>query len=180
LDDLDKIIEGCKKRNRRSQEKMYSIFYPALFALCKKFFSDNHEVLTTVNNGMLKVFSKIDLYDSTKGNFSTWVYIIVRNCALSAIRKKSTAIDLELSDNIEIFYDSLMTDDTKLSEVYKYLDILPDTTRVVCSLFYLENYSLKEIAGNLNMKEGTVKWHLHQSRERIKSEFGTGNSKQFT
>lgn len=169
MDNWDKIIHGCKNNNRRSQEKMYIIFYPALFALCKKFFSNSHDILTALNNGMLKVYSNIDQFDNSKGDFSGWVYTVVKNSALTMIRDRKSTIEIDFFESMEKFDDLIITDESDLTEVYKLLDVLPDTTRVVCSLFYLENYSIKEIATNLDIKEGTVKWHLHASREKIKS-----------
>ena len=45
---------------------------------------------------------------------------------------------------------------------------LPPTTRAVCSLYYMEGFSIKEMSAALDMKEGTVKWHLNESRKRLK------------
>ena len=73
---------------------MYRQFYPALFALCKTFFDDNQEIVTAINNGMLKVFKNIEQYDEEKGTFFNWVYTVVRNAALTEIRNKKTSVSL--------------------------------------------------------------------------------------
>jgi len=33
---------------------------------------------------------------------------------------------------------------------------------------YIEDYSIKEIAASLDMKDGTVKWHLNEGRNKLK------------
>ena len=88
LKELELILKGCKTNDQISQEKLYRQFYPAFFALCKTFFSDNHDILTALNNGMLKVFANIHLYDSSKGIFFNWAYTVVRNAALTLLRDK--------------------------------------------------------------------------------------------
>ena len=168
---LPQIIAGCKSNDRKCQEVLYYQYYPALFALCKKFFADEHEIQTSLNNGMMKVFKNINQYDSSKGEFFNWVYTIVRNSCLTILRSRKPDTTLELKDNMSdlLHYDPFKTSDWE--EIYIHLDKLPPSTRAVCSLFYLENFSIKEICTEMNLKEGTVKWHLNESRNRLKEVF---------
>jgi RNA polymerase sigma-70 factor (ECF subfamily) len=172
---LDKIIDGCKKNDPQSQEKLYKQFYPAMFALCKCFFSDNHDILTAVNNGMLKVFRNIHQYDPDKGDFFNWVYTTVRNAALTLIRDKKSKLTFELNENnIEAIANNPFRQ-LEWKDIYYYLDQLPANTRYVCSLHYLEGFSVKEISRLIDMKEGTVKWHLNECRTRLKAIFEQHN-----
>jgi RNA polymerase sigma-70 factor (ECF subfamily) len=170
LENIASIIEGCKKQDRLSQEKLYRQFYPALFALCKTFFEDNHDVLTALNNGMLKVFKHIEQYDEKKGAFFNWVYTIIRNAALTQIRNKKSGKEaytmLTESELDTASYNPFK--EKTWDDIYLFLAKLPSTTRAVCSLFYLEGFAIKEISASLEMKEGTVKWHLNESRSRLK------------
>jgi len=171
LDELEDIIKGCRDSDRRSQENLYRKFYPALFALCKRYFTDNHDIITALNSGMLKVYMNIAQYDDAKGDFFNWMYTIVRNAALTLIRDQKTDYTVELEDSVLYIPDPSISEASSLEDVYTSLEVLPPTTRAVCTLFYLENYSLKEIAPLLDMKEGTVKWHLHEGRKKLKSVF---------
>ena len=148
---------------------MYRQFYPALFALCKTFFEDKHDVLTALNNGMLRVYKNIEQFDSNKGSFFNWVYTIVRNAALTRVRDKKTETSLELlTDNLldKALYNPFL--EKEWEAIYLLLARLPPTTRAICSLYYMEGFLIKEIAASLDMKEGTVKWHLNESRKRLK------------
>jgi RNA polymerase sigma factor (sigma-70 family) len=175
LELINEILQGCKNNNRASQEKLYKQFYPALFALCKKFFDDEHDILTALNNGMMRVFTNIQQYDNTKGEFFNWVYTIVRNAALTLIRDKKTTVTTELNENIDFSNTSNPFKNSEWKDIYFYLGKLPPTTRSVCSLFYMEGFSIKEISSSLDMKEGTVKWHLNESRSRLKTILETNN-----
>lgn len=169
LDEITDIIEGCKNNDRLCQEKLYRQFYPALFALCKTFFEDNHDILTALNNGMMRVFKNVDQYDGNKGEFFNWVYTIIRNAALTLVRDKKTKTPLVLSETLNDTTSYNPFEEKEWSDIYLLLAKLPPTTRAICSLFYIEGFSIKEISASLAMKDGTVKWHLNESRNRLKT-----------
>ena len=149
-----------------------------MFALCKCFFSDNHDILTAVNNGMLKVFKNIHQYDPSKGDFFNWAYTTVRNAALTLIRDKKSKLTFELNENTRDAITGNPFQQLEWKDIYYYLEKLPANTRYVCSLYYLEGFSIKEIANAVDMKEGTVKWHLNECRTRLKAIFEQHNVKK--
>lgn len=164
-------IEGCKKHDRLSQEKLYRQFYPALFALCRTFFNDNHDILTALNNGMLNVFKNIEQYDEGKGTFFNWAYTVVRNAALTEIRNKKAGTSPVYTELVPEAAFVNPFAEREWNDMYEWLDKLPVTTRAVCILYYNEGFSIKEIMPLLEMKEGTVKWHLHEGRNKLKKIF---------
>ena len=56
-------------------------------------------------------------------------------------------------------------------DVYILLDQLTPATRVVCNLYYIDGFSIREIAERLGLTSGTVKWHLSESRKKLKPIF---------
>ena len=172
MKDLHDIIEGCKSNDRSSQEKLYRQFYPGLFSLCKKFFQDNHDALTSLNNGMLNVFKNIAKYDPAKGELFNWAYTIVRYAAITHLKTmKIVQPTTELSDQMEQSLYGSPFNELEWHDVYLCLDKLPPATRAVCTLHYLEGFAIKEIAEQLCLSEGTIKWHLSESRNRLKTLF---------
>lgn len=170
MNELEQIISQCRVNDRKGQEKLYRQFYPPLMALCKKFFRDNGDALEALNDGMLRVFKNIDAYQPTQGSFFNWTYTIVRNAAVDKIRKDKKSFQAESLDNS--FMDAPDTDNPlknlEWKELYRLLDSLTPATRAVCSLFYMEGFSVKEIAERLELSAGTIKWHLSESREKLK------------
>lgn len=47
----------------------------------------------------------------------------------------------------------------------------PRQQRLSMALFYIENLSVAEVAETLKLSEGTVKFHLHQGRERLRGAY---------
>ena len=178
MTDLAIIIQGCINNDRLCQEKLYMKFYQSLYALCHRFFDDDQEVVTALNNGMLRVFKNIGQYDNTKSELLTWIYAIVRHEALTVIRNQKTVMvtqELMADMPVEVMTNPFIQ--TKEQDVYVYLSALTNTTRAVCTLFYIEGYSIKEIATSLDMKEGTVKWHLSDGRKRLQSIFNPNDNR---
>jgi len=172
LEDLHEIIEGCKRNDRSCQEKLYRQFYPGLYALCRKFFNDRHDLLTALNDGMLNVFKNIGQFDPSKGEIFNWAYTIVRNAAITQLNNRKTLqFTTELTVKIEkTLYDNPFKE-LEWNDIYFYLDKLPPATRAVCTLHYLEGYAIKEISECLHLSDGTVKWHLSESRNRLRTLF---------
>jgi RNA polymerase sigma factor (sigma-70 family) len=169
LDNIEEILIGCRRQERQSQEKLYKQFYPILFALCKNFFDDKHDIVTAVNNGMLKVFKNLDQYDSKKGNFFNWVYTIVRNAALTIVRDRQTQkfeFD-DLDDKMMLVSQINPFEELEYNDIQRCMSYLPLATRRVCSLYYLEGFSTDEICELLALSSGTVKWHLSESRRKL-------------
>ena len=173
LENLETILAGCRRRDRQSQEKLYRRFYPVLFALCRNFFEEKHDALTALNNGMLKVFQHIDQYDPEKGEFFNWMYTTVRNAALTLLRDRKTQHFEyeEIDDYPEIESPENPFDALDAGDMQTCLMQLPVATRRICGLYYLDGFSVKEISEALGISSGTVKWHLSESRSRLRSIF---------
>jgi len=167
LEELNAIIKGCILNDRISQEKLYRRFYPALFCLCRKFFTDEHVALEVLNDGMMKVFKHLPAYDPEKGAFFNWVYTIVRHTAIDKLKGTLPDVFLPDPDSIDLQVQGTVLQQLEWKDIYVYLDQLPPATRVVFSFFYLEGYKIPEISNELQISVGTVKWHLSESRKMI-------------
>jgi RNA polymerase sigma-70 factor (ECF subfamily) len=169
LDELQQLINDCAANNRLSQEKLYKQFYPALFLLCKRFFADNHQALEALNDGMLKVYKQIAQYDSTKGNFFNWMYTIIRNTALDKLKSKHFfTVQIGENNTTHIAQEDNPLQLLEQKDVHQLLNVLPPATRVICILFYLDGFCIKDICHQLQVSSGTVKWHLSETRRKLK------------
>ncbi|HJT75063.1 MAG TPA: sigma-70 family RNA polymerase sigma factor [Chitinophaga sp.] len=167
MEDIQELIKQCAANDRLGQERLYRKFYPALFLLCRKFFPEQADALEVLNDGMLKVFRNIGQYRDDKGLFFNWVYTVVRNTALDKLKnvKWNNYVDIE-EVNVPVTDNPLAA--LELADIYKLLDVLPAATRVICILFYLEGFAINEICARLQLSAGTVKWHLSETRSRLR------------
>lgn len=169
MEDIQELIHKCLINDRGGQEKLYRKFYPALYLLCKKFFKDENDALEALNDGMLKVFKNIGQYNGNKGAFFNWVYTIVRNAACDKLKRDNTHTftSSDITDFVIAGSDNPLSD-LEWKDIYQLLQVLPPGTRAVCVLYYLEGFSINEICGQLQLSAGTVKWHLSETRMKMK------------
>jgi RNA polymerase sigma-70 factor (ECF subfamily) len=167
-ENLQHIIKGCIKKNPVWQEKLYRLYYPALYLVCKTFFSEKHDIISALNNGMLRVYANIHLYDAGKGSLYGWMHTVVRNAALTYLRDSKKTATIELTPELKIDLSENPFTGFDWEKLLMLLDKLPTDTKAVVVLFYVEEQSIKEIAILLDMKEGTVKWHLSEGRKKLR------------
>lgn len=107
----------------------------------------------------------INLKNSEK--FGYWALAIVCRKAIDYTHKQSKTIE-----RLKVYHESLINDTDFGDDSVKVLvalKSLPMNQQIVLRLFYIENYSLKEIGRLLNLSEGTVKSRLFYAREKLKA-----------
>ncbi len=161
------LIRGCVENNRKSQEQLYRKFFPTMLAMCRKYMSDEDEVMDVLNQGFLKVFQKINLYEN-RGSLEGWIRRLIFRTLADHFRSKKSYLkflvmeerDQPLPENAvqSLFYEDLMS----------LVKLLPTTSKEVFLLHALEGYTHIEIGEKLGMSEGTSKWHLSNARKILK------------
>jgi RNA polymerase sigma factor (sigma-70 family) len=109
-----------------------------------------------------------------ESSFQTWVYRIAYNESISKVRKnriKTMDLDeeiLEIMPEEEVEEEIAGLDENEQRQVIaKILDKLPESDRVLVTLFYLENLPVVEISGVTGLGESNVKVRLHRIRKKI-------------
>jgi len=121
----------------------------------------------------IKAFRKLDTY---KGdcNFSTWLYRIAYNTAISATRKKKwtfPVLDENIINNIpDDAVDEFLNkedDEMVLKKLEQALDVLNVEDRALITLYYMEEKSINEVASILQLTPENVKVKLFRVRKKI-------------
>src|SRR5512132_1819053 len=110
----------------------------------------------------VKLWRALPLYGG-RAALSTWLYTIARNTCLSAVRAQS----LRATDPLVDCAAEAAPDTAAGGSLERCLAALPAMQRDVITLFYLEERSVKDVAGLLDLPEGTVKSHLHRARRAL-------------
>jgi len=180
---VTKLVEGCIGNERAAQESLYRHFYAQMLRICYRYLKTKDLAQEALNEGFLKIFQNIKTYDAQKGDLGAWVRTIIIRTAIDFSRK-------ELKFNTEA-YDDQDSDDffiepTVLNKLYaedllKTIRQLPDATRVIFNLSVIDGYTHKEIGEQLNITEGTSRWHLADGKKKLRAWLtGPGNSSQPT
>jgi RNA polymerase sigma-70 factor (ECF subfamily) len=95
---------------------------------------------------------------------STWLYAIARNTCLTVLRRESLRRAMPIDDAPEP--EARIAESTGIAW-NEYLARLPDDQRMVITLFYFEERSIKDVAALMDLPEGTIKSHLHRARRAL-------------
>ena len=168
-ENLENLIFQCKRQNRQAQEKIYKVFSPRFFSLCLKYSQGYEQAKDNLQEGFLKIFQNIDRFQG-KGSFEGWMTRIIINTALNS-RERIIFLSIDekyLED--EDMEEEVEVDEEILSHGFlcQIIEDLPDRYRIVFNLFYVEEFSHKEISKLLNISEGTSKSTLSRARSRLK------------
>lgn len=163
---LDKIIKGCSKNNRKAQEELYLLYKDVLFVLCLKYCRNEDEAEDNLHNAFIEIFTGIDKYKGA-GSFEGWMKRITINKAIDSYRKTIQLVPVK--DNLP---DDTEVSDNEMNVPAEYIlglvQQLPDQYRLVFSLYELDSYSHKEIAEMLAISENTSKSNLHRAKAILK------------
>lgn len=102
-----------------------------------------------------------------KAKFSTWLTRIAYNLYYDYINEQCRTTGLDECYTLE---SNCRTDNSILkNDVHKALETLKPAERSIVTLYYLEEYTIKDICKITNMPSGTVKSHLHRAKEHLKT-----------
>nr|WP_298735491.1 RNA polymerase sigma factor [uncultured Chitinophaga sp.] len=163
-------MEGCRRNDRLSQEKLYNLFFDRQLSMIRRYTSDRDKAVDILNNGFLRAFKKIGDYSHT-GSFEGWLRRIMIHAIADYFRSAQAQIKAQAVGEIPEY--AHYTDDNnqlEYKELLLVLQQLPPTTRVVINLFIIEGYAHKEIASLLNISSGTSKWHVAEGKRILKEQ----------
>lgn len=100
--------------------------------------------------------------------FKTWIIRILLNECYTFLRKQKRQIPTEdqiLASQADV--RSYIKEE--YLDLYRAIEALNEREKICVLLYYVEDYSVKEIAQILHIPEGTVKSRLRKSRIQLKS-----------
>ncbi len=155
--------------SRASQKKLYDQYSPAAYGIIRKYIHNNEAVAKEIlNDAFFKIFRDLHQY-SFQGAFEGWVRRIVVHTVSDHLRR-NTKEDRQVREvqPEDAYVNSEPVEKLTHKELLKIIETLPDAQRNVFNLFVFENYSHKEIAKMLNIKQNNCRWHLNDARRRLK------------
>ena len=144
-----------------------------VFSLIVKIVGNREDAEELTQDVFMKVYRSLDAFRG-ESNFSTWLYRIAYNIAVSATRKKSnemTAIDETMMENVSDDDDDEFSDEAMTANRVEYLnralDKLPPDDRAMILMFYKDDRSMDEIAGITGLSATNVKTKIFRIRKKL-------------
>jgi RNA polymerase sigma-70 factor (ECF subfamily) len=138
-----------------------------------------------VQDAFAKVLSKPAAFDPSKGRFSTWIYRVARNLALTFVRRRNESQTIHLTEEDADESDegrSKPVEDSRVSpedpvrtfrtralanQCLEYLDQQPAERREWLFRYFWDSDSSAEIAQELECNERTVRRTIERARKHL-------------
>lgn len=167
LPELPDLLAGCLRNHRQSQELLYRQFYSYAMSVCLRYAPSRELALEVLNDGFLKVFTRLDQYDPAQP-FKGWLRRILINAAIDHYRQevRHQHEDVEQLNTpsvaadayTQLAYEDLLALVKQLSPVY----------RLVFNLYVMDGFTHEEIAEQLGISVGASKSNLARAREKLR------------
>ncbi len=166
--DLAALIAGCLRTDESSQMELYKQFYSYAMSITLRYAANRESSLEMLNDGFLKVFSKIDQYDSDFP-FKPWLRRILINASIDHYRKyqQNRIEELWVPEGVQSTYNEAL-DQLDFDDLIKIIQLLSPAYRVVFNLYVVEGLTHAEISDQLNISIGSSKSNLAKARKKIK------------
>ena len=172
-------IKEAQSGNKAAFSTLFRKYKGFVENLLTKYVKDEDEAHDICNIVFLKVHNKLSTF-TAYDSFGGWLRILTRNTAIDYLRSmksKNTSIE-DVDDRLSLKESIASTEEDLINRLtYKRIleefDKLPDTTRKVCNLFYVNNLTVEQISKALKMPTGTIKSTLFRTRKRIKKQFNS-------
>lgn len=142
-----------------------------VYSLCLKMTNSTEDAEEIAQDAFIKAYKGLN---SFKGNskFSTWLYQITYFTAASYLRKhKIKTVSEYPIDEINHNESNSSIDQLQQKERQEFIDQamlhLNHEERAVITLFYLDEFSIKEIAAITKLKESNVKVKIHRTKKKL-------------
>jgi len=166
---IPKILAG----DVQSFEEIVKRYNMMVYTLAYRVLKNREEDEELAQDVFLKVYSSLDSFNM-KSKLSTWIYRITYNASINKYKSQKRKVDtIEIDDFVE-FNISDLSDaqhDIHIKEKRKIINNsilkLPETDRIIITLYYYEELQIKEISEIVELSTHNVKIKLHRSRQKL-------------
>ncbi|MBL7817483.1 MAG: sigma-70 family RNA polymerase sigma factor [Saprospiraceae bacterium] len=164
-DRIERVLRGDSQAFRElvNRHKDYA------FTLAYRILNSREDAEEAAQDAFVRAYNGLATFNRD-AKFTTWLYRIVVNCALTVQQRRK--MQTEDIDNAKILRggtnpsDGLKHKEQKFY-IQKALKLLPPDDVTMITLFYLKENSLEEIADIVGIETNTVKVKLHRARKRL-------------
>jgi RNA polymerase sigma-70 factor (ECF subfamily) len=144
-----------------------------VYGLSLKMLRNTEDAEELAQDTFVKAFQSIHTYKGG-AKFSTWLYRIAYNSAISFLRKRKMVFysldEQQLSDQDELNINNRLSeiDQEELAgSLKKALDALPEDDQVLVTLYYYEDQSIDDISKITGLTVSNVKVKIHRARKKM-------------
>jgi RNA polymerase sigma factor (sigma-70 family) len=162
-------ITLLKQQDKHCFSLLYDKYAGALYNIILKITKNEQVAQDTLQDGFVKIWKNIALYDEQKGSLFTWMLNICRNTAIDAVRNSATKPNI-VKDVTDLYDGQLSTSNLNVNTIglHNIIAKLKKEHYEVLHTVYMLGCSHSEAATALNLPLGTVKTRVRNALLELK------------
>lgn len=166
---IDRVLSG----NVLAFELIVNRYKDMVFTIARRITRSNEDAEEVAMDTFMKAYSALASFRK-ESKFSTWLYRIAHNTAISSARKRKIIVTSLNDELIENYSEDRIKDDmnTLRNEeqsvlLNKALEHLPVGDSLLINMFYADKLTIEEISEITGLSISNVKVKLHRVRKKL-------------
>jgi RNA polymerase sigma-70 factor (ECF subfamily) len=165
----EEIVKIVRSKDQEAYAFLIKRYEKKLTRYASYLINDENMATDAVQESFIKAYINLNSFNLKK-KFSSWIYRIVHNQALTIVGKNRQHQSIENASEIES--ETNLEDDLIKKELVKHahdcLEQMPILYKEPLSLFYLEEKTYEEIGDILRISIGTVGTRINRAKIMVK------------
>ena len=171
----EKLILRFPDGDINAYNELVKRYKDRLFNFVLRYFNNREQAEDVVQETFIKLYTHANYYKNV-AKFSTWIFTIAKNNALTELRKnKRKKTDsmwtddgkvIDLNSNDEAI-DIKVENEMAINQLNKFLDEIPENFRMAVVLRDFQELSYDEISRILEIPVGTIKSRINRGRIQL-------------
>jgi len=173
------LVERLQRRDPQALAELYDRYGRLVYSLILRVVRDKGIAEDLVQETFLRVWNRVQGFDTRKGSIAPWLLAVARNRAIDYLRstggRERKAVEFEETDHPALYTDmeqDILNSD-KARKVKRAVEKLSPNQRQVIELAYFEGLSQTEMAERMGQPLGTVKTWVRAALKNLRDELGT-------
>ena len=168
---VERILKGETELFRQVAER----YAERMMRMVGRLVPSKEDAEEVIQDALLEAYKSLSRFDEKQASFPTWLLRIAYHMALKHYRKAQKTVQLVdakqdwLSNMSDEEADELLADTSKdrLSLLEKATEMLKPDDQMLLSLYYFDNYSIKDISNITGHEGGYLRSRLQWIRKRL-------------
>lgn len=163
------LVLRCRRRDEKAFEELVNRWQPRLYYYLRRMVEEENAVWDVLQETWLAVYQKIRKLEDPR-KFPAWLYKISHHKAVSYLRREGKHVHMaeeQMAGCVEN-NGTIGIAEEHAELAHQLLGKLKLAHREVLTLYFLEGFSIREMAGILDVSEGTVKSRLHYAKHKMR------------
>lgn len=164
---MEELLEKVKANDETAYEEIVNLIYKDLYKIAIVKLENEEDANDAVQETLIKFYKNCKKIKNPK-YAKTWIVrVLINECnnIYNSRKRKSNLIE-KLQNNAEVKISDLEQIEEKVSDG-ELLKNLNEKEQEILKLYYENDYTTHLISELLNMKESTVKSHIHRAKGKL-------------